>query len=65
MEHITQMIRRIEPAWLENDGFRVIRFWNNDVLNNIEAVLSAILLSFEGTPHPAPAAPPSPTRGEG
>jgi very-short-patch-repair endonuclease len=29
-------------AWLEKDGYRVIRFWNNDVLMNIEGVLIKI-----------------------
>ena len=32
--------------YLESQGYRVIRFWNNDVINNIEGVmleLSAVL----------------------
>lgn len=29
--------------WLEDQGFRVIRFWNNDVMNDINAVASVIL----------------------
>ncbi|HEY6380506.1 MAG TPA: DUF559 domain-containing protein [Pseudolabrys sp.] len=29
-------------AILENAGYHVIRFWNNDVLNNINGVLEAI-----------------------
>jgi very-short-patch-repair endonuclease len=29
-------------AWLEKDGYRVIRFWNNDVLLNSEGVLMKI-----------------------
>ena len=29
-------------AWLETQGFRVIRFWNHHVLNEIEAVKEAI-----------------------
>ena len=33
---------------LEKDGFKVIRFWNNDVLKNLESVLESIL----NTPHP-------------
>ncbi|MDP1723230.1 MAG: DUF559 domain-containing protein [Alphaproteobacteria bacterium] len=33
---------------LAKDGFKVIRFWNNDVLNNLENVLETIL----STPHP-------------
>ncbi len=28
--------------WLEDDGFRLIRFWNNDVLLNTENVLTTI-----------------------
>ncbi len=24
--------------WLRNQGFKVLRFWNNDVLNNINGV---------------------------
>ena len=30
-------------AWLEGQGFRVLRFWNNDVLANTEGVLERIL----------------------
>ncbi|HWC94589.1 MAG TPA: DUF559 domain-containing protein [Pseudolabrys sp.] len=30
-------------AALEKCGYHVVRFWNNDVLNNIEGVLEAIL----------------------
>jgi very-short-patch-repair endonuclease len=29
-------------AWLESRGWRVIRFWNNDVSENIEGVLQVI-----------------------
>ncbi|MBS0307606.1 MAG: endonuclease domain-containing protein [Proteobacteria bacterium] len=29
--------------WLELQGFRVIRFWNNEVLSNMEAVLMRIV----------------------
>jgi very-short-patch-repair endonuclease len=29
-------------AWLEAQNFRVLRFWNNDVLGNIEGVLLMI-----------------------
>jgi len=31
-------------AWLESQGFRVLRFWNNQVLANLEGVLERILL---------------------
>jgi len=29
-------------AWLESEGYKVIRFWNNDVWQNIEGVLQVI-----------------------
>lgn len=33
---------------IEKEGFKVIRFWNNDVLSNLDGVLEMIL----NTPHP-------------
>lgn len=29
-------------AWLEAQGYRVLRFWNNEVLQNIEGVVTVI-----------------------
>ncbi len=40
---------------LIKEGFRVLRFWNNDVLQNIEGVLESIMQALQ-TPSP----PPSP-----
>ena len=34
-------------AWLAQNGFRVLRFWNNDVLENPEGVLETILRALE------------------
>ena len=34
--------------WLEKDGFRVIRFWNNNVLLNIDGVLITIKQALIG-----------------
>ncbi len=34
-------------AWLESRGWRVIRFWNNDILTNPEGVVETILLALE------------------
>jgi very-short-patch-repair endonuclease len=31
--------------WLESRGYRVLRFWNNDVLQNLDGVLEAIRLA--------------------
>lgn len=33
--------------YLEAQGYKVIRFWNNDVLNNIEGVILAIMVALE------------------
>ena len=32
----------VRTAWLNSQGFRVIRFWNNEVIDNIEGVLLKI-----------------------
>ena len=37
-------------AWLCHQGFTVLRFWNNDVLKNIEGVMELIVKSLQGTP---------------
>jgi very-short-patch-repair endonuclease len=39
-------------AWLESRGYKVLRFWNNDVLKNKEGVLTAILLALKIAPSP-------------
>src|SRR5262249_392266 len=40
-------------AWLEAQGFRVVRIWNNDALQNTDGAVEHILrhLSISGTPH--------------
>jgi len=30
-------------VFFESKGYQVLRFWNSDVMNNIEAVMSVIL----------------------
>jgi very-short-patch-repair endonuclease len=45
--------------WLINEGFHVLRFWNNDVLDNLEGVVSKIR-KYLLTPSPWPSLP----RGE-
>ena len=34
-------------AFLEGHGYRVLRFWNNDILKDIESVLRAIDLALQ------------------
>ncbi len=33
--------------YLESEGFRIVRFWNNDVLNNMDGVMRTILGEIE------------------
>jgi very-short-patch-repair endonuclease len=35
----TQGYDEVRTAWLEAKGYRVLRFWNNDVLGNQEGVI--------------------------
>jgi very-short-patch-repair endonuclease len=37
--------------WLQSQGFKVIRFWNHDILKQVEAVKEIIVRSLN-TPHP-------------
>ncbi|MCW0198692.1 endonuclease domain-containing protein [Sphingopyxis sp.] len=41
-------------AYLEARGYRVIRFWNNDVMERIEGVVNEIERILETCPPPAP-----------
>jgi very-short-patch-repair endonuclease len=58
-------------AWFASQGYRVLRFWNNDIFNNEEGVLTIILSALEASAAAssrdgrAPLPNPSPTRGEG
>ena len=52
-------------AWIEREGFRVIRFSNDDVMRNLDGVVSAIEQALTLPPGSAGRAPPSPLQGEG
>ena len=51
-------------AYLRAQGFRVLRFWNNDIFNNEEGVLTSILDALQAPLPRSPAASfPSPAEG--
>ena len=53
-------------AFLEALGLRVIRFWNNDILENPEGVLETILAAAKtGRAEEGPSPCPLPRAGEG
>lgn len=59
-QHAESEADGIRDAYLQQRGFRMVRFWNNDILNNPDGVATAILAAL----HP-PLPNPSPARGEG
>jgi very-short-patch-repair endonuclease len=40
---------RERDTWLRSQDFRVLRFWNNDVLKNQDGVMQVILEALEAT----------------
>ncbi|MFO7650902.1 MAG: endonuclease domain-containing protein [bacterium] len=50
-QHADSVVDRERDHWLAEQGYRVLRFWNNDVLARTDAVLAAILEVL--TPHPS------------
>jgi very-short-patch-repair endonuclease len=47
---------RQRTAYIEGMGFHVVRFWNNQVLENIESVVARIELALGNCPPPTPPA---------
>ena len=59
-QHIEDKENDIErDDWLKSQGFAVIRFWNNEVMNNIDGVLAVIFYFCSNLPHLT-----SPVKGE-
>src|SRR5215471_20972952 len=65
-QHATDPRDAVRDAWLSDRGYRVLRFWNNDVLANTEGVLEAVAASLSdavsgtargGAPSPRPSPP--------
>jgi very-short-patch-repair endonuclease len=41
-------------AYLESQGFRVVRFWNAEILRNMDGVIDFVLSELRVTPTPSP-----------
>ncbi len=68
-QHANSKKDMVRDRWLNAQRYRVVRFWNNDVLTNIEGVLETIVAALEAErpPHPVLAKGedrPLPARGE-
>ena len=46
-QHADSEADRRRTSWLEGEGWRVLRFWNNDVLANTNGVIETILRELE------------------
>ncbi|MEK7617523.1 MAG: endonuclease domain-containing protein [Patescibacteria group bacterium] len=42
-QHLNSKSDEVRDDWLNKEGFTVLRFWNNEVLQNIEGVMEKIL----------------------
>src|SRR5260370_40018407 len=47
----------LRTSILQANGYTVLRYWNNDVLSNIDGVLEDIQRALVGTPTPNPSPP--------
>jgi very-short-patch-repair endonuclease len=53
-QHVESEGDERRTRWLEIEGFRVLRFWNNDILTNPEGTATAILAALQ-SPSPTSA----------
>lgn len=62
-QHDDSATDRRRTAWLARAGWRVVRFWNNEILANPNGVAQVIVQALATDPHPPVAArrgPPAP-----
>jgi very-short-patch-repair endonuclease len=53
-QHAASATDEARTKVLEANGYRVLRYWNNDVLTNIDGVLEDIVSAITTTPTPNP-----------
>jgi very-short-patch-repair endonuclease len=59
----------MRDQWIREHNYRILRFWNNDIMSNMDGVLEVIAdaLRAETPPHPVPdsgVSRPLPASGE-
>jgi very-short-patch-repair endonuclease len=47
-QHLENADDEVRDRWLGSRGYRVLRFWNHEVLKNMEGVLTVIASALEG-----------------
>ena len=68
-QHAESTRDRVRDQWLHEHKYRVLRFWNNEIMSNMDGVLEVIAeaLRADAPPHPVPASGgtrPLPASGE-
>ena len=58
-QHLASRTDAQRDACIRRQGFRVLRFWNDEVLLRLDDVLEAIRLALEGQDQEQPPSPPS------
>ena len=61
-QHGSEADRR-RTTYLEDAGYRVLRFWNNEMLESPEGVLASVIMALDPPGPPSPN--PLPPAGEG
>jgi very-short-patch-repair endonuclease len=56
-QHLESASDAVRSNWLEGQGFRVLRFWNHDVLMRTDDVLAVIFDALGPPPSPTPTLP--------
>lgn len=62
-QHVDSEHDAARDAWLHSQGFTLLRFWNNDILHNTDAVLEAIWNAVRADAPSPPAPLPRGARG--
>lgn len=50
----TEKTDKARSDYLKNQGFEIIRFWNNEIFENMEGVLEVIRDKLDTPTHPSP-----------
>ena|ERR1700723_1107488 len=45
-QHNDNAVDEERTEWLKREGWRVLRFWNNDILNNTDGVIETIVAAL-------------------
>ena len=53
-QHAENRADEIRTGFLESQGYRILRFWNTEVLTNVQGVLTVIAQALTSSPPPTP-----------